>query len=108
MRQFQNCINLLFIILFPAFAHTQTRDTINKAKPDSFYIESMDQYLTFKLNMNDDIQGFVVKNTVRYDIQANDKNALRLAANYRWLSVSCSISPKQVPVFLNKNKLIPI
>jgi Domain of unknown function (DUF4421) len=57
----------------------------------------MDQYLTFRVSMNNDVRGFVIKNVVRYDIKPNDKNLLKFSVNYRWFSFSYSTAPKFIP-----------
>ena len=57
----------------------------------------MSTYLTFKLSVNNNINGFEVRSNNPADIQPNDNNSLKLSVNYRWFSFSYSYTPKFFP-----------
>ncbi len=63
------------------------------------FIEKMDQYLAVKLSTSNDIKSFIARNFTTYEINPNDKNIIKLSANYKWLSGSISATPH----FLNSN-----
>ncbi len=92
------CISVCFIIaLLPMVALAQLPDS-NKAKSvQSGYIESMSNYLAFKLSVNNHINGFEVRSTNTFEIEPNDNNSLKLSVNYRWFSFSYSYTPKFFP-----------
>lgn len=80
MPQTAGNVRLLFmIIIHPACLYAQTADTVKQTAPESSYIEKMDQYLIFRVSINNDVQGLVIKNVVRYDIKPNDKNVLKFS-----------------------------
>jgi len=88
-------VSFLFMVtLFPVFIQAQPVDTIQKINPVNAYIENMNDYVNFRLSLNNDIKGFHVYNTVNYNLEPNDKNILRLSASYRWLSVAFGMAPK--------------
>lgn len=100
---------MAMLILLPLYMNAQNIDSNKNKIPKDSYIEKMDQYLTFKLSVNNDLKGFLVKNTTKSDIQPNDKNVLKISANYRWLSGSISMTPKFIQgnndnVFKGKTK----
>lgn len=68
-------------------------------EPDSNAIKKMNHYLTTKLSLSSDVRGFINQTspTKRYDIEPNNKNVLRFALNYRWLSLSAATSAKFLP-----------
>lgn len=74
--------------MLPIYIQAQTVDSISNV-----FIEKLDQFLTVKLSTSNDIKNFKVRNTTTYEINPNDKNIIKLSANYKWLSGSISATP---------------
>gem|GEM_PF-5854940 len=52
-------VSFLFMVtLFPVFIQAQPVDTVHKINPASAYIENMNDYVNFRLSLNNDIKGF--------------------------------------------------
>lgn len=63
-------------------------------------IIKMNDKISFKFEINNDIEFFEIKNNdVKYDIRPNNNTALRFSANYRDLTLSAQFAPK----FLGNN-----
>ncbi len=87
----------IFISVLPHTLYSQVADTTEVSKPLSNYIERMSNYLSVKLNVNNNINGFEVRGATKADILPNDNKSLKLSVNYRWFSFSYSYTPKFFP-----------
>lgn len=97
----QRCLYfiLLKVLLVRAAATmAQTVDSTVYTTAADGHIAKMNDYLSLKLSLSDNVEGFVTKtSTVKYDLRPNDKTVAKLSFNYRFISFVVSTTPKFIP-----------
>ncbi len=105
IKQFELIMNRLYFILLllssSLFLGAQNNDsTIFILSTDS-NIENFDKYLSFRLNVNNDVEIFKVNSHPNnFLISPNTKLNTKLSISYRFISFSISFSPNLPPAVI--------
>lgn len=98
MQYFLSFIFFHLLLISIKAVVAQSQDTSALLLQKDRYIERMTDYLSLKVSATDNIEGFVVRTTaVKYDLRPNDKTAVKLSFNYRFISFNISTTPKFIP-----------
>ena len=92
---------ILIVFLAPFLLFSQKNDSI----PSNEYIEVMDDMLSVKLDVDNDIETFYAEeNGIEFDIRPNIDYRTELSAHYRFISVKFGFSPHLFTNFDKENK----
>lgn len=83
---------LLQLLFLRSYAQTTQQNVSDSSSNE--YVANYDHFLIYKMSVNSKISGFDIKNTTTYRLRSNNKTALNVGINYRWLAFNLNFYPK--------------